>query len=300
MTELSKEIFEKYQVRKTHKQKSAFIKLLQERLGKDKVKVESGGIFGSRNIIIGDIDKAEYVLGAHYDTQPVMPFPNFLTPKNVFIYILYNLFIVFAMFAIIYIVGGIMFLLKADFWTVYYVCLLILIGMMLLIYAGKANKHTANDNTSGVITLIEAFHNEKLKDNMAFVLFDHEEVGMFGSMAFAGKHKKQLKNKPVINFDCVGVGDTVMVLSNKRARKLFGGKIKNAFVSDEEKEVLHETPLTAFYPSDQMNFKTAVGVATFKKKRGLGYYVDKIHTSKDTELDERNISFIISSLERLV
>ena len=61
-------------------------------------------------------------------------------------------------------------------------------------FVGKANKHTANDNTSGVLTLIEALHEDELKD-VCCVFFDHEEVGLFGSRFFYKKHKEELRIK---------------------------------------------------------------------------------------------------------
>ena len=53
MHELSKKILDKYQVRKTKKQKTEFIELLQKELN-HKITIEEGGLFKSRNIIVGD------------------------------------------------------------------------------------------------------------------------------------------------------------------------------------------------------------------------------------------------------
>ena len=55
-----------------------------------------------------------------------------------------------------------------------------IIGVLLLFFAGPANKHTANDNTSGVATLIEIMKElpEELRSDVAFIFFDLEEVGL--------------------------------------------------------------------------------------------------------------------------
>ena len=60
---------------------------------------------------------------------------------------------------------------------------------------GPANKHTANDNTSGVITLLEASLSMPDEDRkqVCFVFFDNEEKGMFGSAAFTKAHRKAKK-----------------------------------------------------------------------------------------------------------
>ena len=91
MTDSTREIFEKYQVRKTGKQKNAFIEYMQ-RVAADMgygLKVEKGS-FGAKNLVVGDISRAKVVYSAHYDTAPVLPFPNVITPKNFGIYLLYN------------------------------------------------------------------------------------------------------------------------------------------------------------------------------------------------------------------
>ena len=47
-----------------------------------------------------------------------------------------------------------------------------------------------------------------------------------------------------------------------------------------------------FYPSDQARFKKGVGVCALKKKPVIGYYMDRIHTRKDTVLDEKNLELL--------
>lgn len=299
MQELSEKILKEYQVRKTKKQKTEFIDFLKEELRDYKIEVEEGGLLKSRNIVVGDLEKCEIVLGAHYDTQPVLPFPNFLAPKNMVAYLLYC----FLLFAAIFVIGFVVMfalLLILDNMDlaliIYYSILLCLIGWM---FVGKANKHTANDNTSGVITLIEALHNEDIKDKVCCVFFDHEEVGLFGSAAFAKKHKAILKDKLVMNFDCVSDGDYIMLVINKKAKEA-QNKLKESFKDSENKKFLFESSSNTLYPSDQVNFKKAIGVAAFKRKKFIGYYMDRIHTKKDTIFERENIETIIEGLKNFV
>ena len=97
MTELSRIIFEKYQIRKSKNQKTEFINLLKEHMP---VNIQTGGLLKSRNIIVGDVEKADVVFTAHYDTCAVMPFPNFITPKNIVVYLLYSLLICVPIFVV--------------------------------------------------------------------------------------------------------------------------------------------------------------------------------------------------------
>lgn len=319
MNEISQEIFEKYQVRKTRKQKSSFISFIQEKY--KEAKVEKGGLLGSRNIVIGDVEKAEAIYTAHYDTCSRLPFPNFLTPKNVLIYALYNVLIssvlllfyglfLFSILAVAFILlfgfyyvsllFGLFSLSSSSvipFSTLYYGLIPILSSIsfplfFLLVFAGPANKHTANDNTSGVITLCEIYESlsEEEKEKVAFVFFDHEELGLWGSRFFRKKYKKEMKEKLLINFDCVSDGDTIMFVLNKKTKEKYGEKLERVFGEKEEgKEYIFEDSFSTIYPSDQKGFRYGVGVASFKKKKIIGFYMDKIHTGKDKEWYERNI-----------
>lgn len=65
MTELTYEIMKNYQVRKTSEQKTAFIELLKRYF--PDMRVETGGMLKCRNIVIGDVENADVVFGAHYD-----------------------------------------------------------------------------------------------------------------------------------------------------------------------------------------------------------------------------------------
>ena len=298
MLELSSLILNNYQVRKTKVQKTAFINLLKEHL-KDNISIEEGGLFKSRNIIVGDIHKAKVILTAHYDTQPILPFPNFLTPKNLLIYLVFNIFVfLYAMILDIIFLFIVGFIFKDA--TIMQILNYIFCAFMVAwMFIGKANKHTANDNTSGVITLIEAI-NANINDDIAYVFFDHEEVGLLGSALFAKMHRDIINNKLVINFDCVGDGDYLMFILNQKLDPKYQQIFSDSFKSSNPKEVIITSSKNTLYPSDQINFKQSVGVAAFKKHRFIGYYLDKIHTAKDTNLDYQNIQIILDGLKQLM
>ena len=169
---------------------------------------------------------------------------------------------------------------------------------LLVLLAGPPNPHTVNDNTSGVITLCElmAALSPEERSKVAFVFFDNEESGLFGSRYFARLHKKEgLKDKLVMNFDCVSDGEHIMLVQNPSAGKAWGTQLKEAFVSTPEHTVHHESSKTTLYPSDQSSFPTNVGVAAFKHKKGIGLYIDRIHTVRDTVLRESNITYLVES-----
>ena len=171
--------------------------------------------------------------------------------------------------------------------------------ILALLLAGPANKHNANDNTSGVTVLLDlmaAMPNEQ-RDQVAFVFFDLEELGCVGSARFYKMHKSKLKSTPIINFDCVGVGSTILLAPRKGARDL-SSTLAEAFVADGgfTTEVAAKS---AYSNSDHRHFPRGVGVAAFTtSKHGL-LYTGKIHTKNDTECREANIDFVVSCAARL-
>jgi hypothetical protein len=300
MLEISKEILEKYQVRKTRKQKTDFIDYIKQKY--PSACVEEGGFGKNRNIVIGDLASAKSVFTAHYDTCAVLPFPNFITPKNFIIYLLYNILIAIPFLALMPVLYCVLFALSQNFIISYYLSLAAVFGIMIyVLMLGKPNKNTANDNTSGVIALCElmASLTEDERAKCAFVFFDNEENGLLGSSFFASLHKKEMRQKLLVNMDCVGEGDNVMFVISKKAEQ-FRAQLYSSFKNTENKTPLFEKAASAFYPSDQINFKTTVAVASLKRNPVFGYYMDKIHTPKDTVCEEENIRYLCDGFSKFI
>lgn len=300
MTALSNEILEKYQVRKTRKQKTAFIELIKNNF--PDLVVQKGGFPQSRNLILGDIEKAKVVLSAHYDTCAKLPFPNLITPKNIFVYILYSIAIAIPIVALGFGLSFLLSLFINDIILNHVVLIVFYIVVLLLLYAGPANKHTANDNTSGVITLCEIYQalSDEQREKVAIVFFDNEELGLIGSSHFRSVYKNQMKNKLLINYDCVSDGDHIMIGISKAARPQYNKKFNDSFLSNEEKNVIVEKAENLVYPSDQSNFKCTAAIAALNKNKIVGYYMSRIHTAKDTVFDERNITLLRDSTIKLI
>ena len=297
MTETTKIILENYQVRKTRKQKRAFSEYLETTATSYGYEFkEEKGALGSKNLIVGDPERAKVVYTAHYDTAPVLPFPNFITPKNIFIYILYNLLILAMFFAIAFFLGFAsgylcaMLSLSDDVAFIIAEALYILV--IFLFIAGPANKHTANDNTSGVTLLIDIMRDlpEQSRGDVAFVFFDLEEMGLIGSSSFARAHRDIMKNKLLLNFDCVSDGENILFVLRKGAVP-YRGAIEAAF-APKNGFVTEVAEKGVFYPSDQARFYCGVGVAALKKTKGGLLYMNRIHTPRDVIYTEENIEFL--------
>lgn len=295
----SNQIRNEFQVRKTAAQKSLFRSWVSDTLTAHgyNVHIETGGsLIKSSNVIVGDPERAKVVFTAHYDTCPVLPFPNFITPQNLLLYLLYQILIVVPMF--VFAIGAELLLLilwdEAPMWIAMLVVYLVLGFFLWWMFAGPANKHTMNDNTSGVVTLMEIARSlpEERRNDVAFVFFDNEEKGLLGSTFFKKKHGTQTKNTLVFNFDCVSDGDYIHFYPNKALKKdaQLSELIYNSFATDNTKcvEVIKGF---GYYPSDQKSFIRGIGVAALHKGP-VGYWLGRIHTKRDTVFDERNIELL--------
>lgn len=306
MNEISCKILDYYQVRKTKKQKEEFRKYIIHELNQYGYcpKIQNKGI--NNNIIIGNMEKAKIFCTAHYDTQAVLPFPNLIVPNNLFGLILSQLAIIICVLILIFLINIVF--IKLFVWTGLFngfelsiassISWLIIMIWMLF---GKANKHTANDNTSGVVTIIESAIKlpEDFRDEICFVLFDNEELGLLGSAAFAKEYKEYIKNKLIINFDCVSDANDIFFFPTKQIKNDQSKHevIIKAFASTNYINV-HMNKGFGFYPSDNFNFKCAYGVCSLKK--GLFYYLDRIHTSRDIIFNEENIELLSDGVCKLV
>ncbi len=221
MDDIARVILEKYQIRKSRKQKRAFRTFAKEKIEKMGYKYnEEKGMLGAVNIVVGDPTSAKVTYTAHYDTCAIMPFPNFITPTNFGIYLLYQVLITLFLFALAALGVG-AFHLAANlvpsssdvlFWIAPKFGGLIVFSLIFLLLFGPANQHTANDNTSGTITLFEIMEKlpSEMREEVAFIFFDLEESGLFGSAGYASKHSKKSKHMFVVNFDCVSDGNTIL------------------------------------------------------------------------------------------
>ena len=304
MIESPLDILENHEIRKTKVQKENFrtdVLAYFHRHGYQ-TRVEEGS-FHCRNILAGDPDKAKFLITAHYDTPAGMIVPNFITPCNLLLYLLWQIAVV-VLFIILAVIPGVLaaLLTSNDGIAVFvtYVSYWLLLFIMLF---GPANRHNANDNTSGVVTALEIAKSlpESLRDQVCFVLFDMEELGLIGSASHRKAHKAATETQLVLNLDCVGEGDEILFFPTKKLKKMDAtvGCLQIATGSFGQKRIYVRTKGFSVYPSDQRNFPLGVGIAAFKRSKA-GLYLDKIHTRKDTTLDQTNVNLLRAAIISVV
>lgn len=298
------DVVKNYPVRKSKKQKQAFRADVTQWLQNLGYPVcEEEGSFHSCNLVIGDPQRARYLVTAHYDTCARLPFPNLITPCNFWTFLLYQIFICLMLMLPALAVGGLVGYLLHSFDIGYFLFVVLLWAAIVLMLIGPANSSNVNDNTSGVVTLLEIARSipELHRKNVCFVLFDLEEAGLIGSASYKKKHKREIPNQLVLNLDCVGEGDDIYFFPTAKLKKskerlaplqkLAGGYGK--------KSIAVRTKGFSIHPSDQSNFPYGVGICALK--RGwAGLYLSRIHTPRDTVLDETNVNILRAALTTLI
>jgi hypothetical protein len=297
MTEVSKRILDQYQVRKSRKQKHAFIEFLQKYFPEMKIEYHKGS--GSNNLILGNPAKSKILISAHYDTCAQLPIPNFVTPLKPVLSILYGLILIIPICAVILALHMLLIPIIDSYSLRNWLSIALLYYIIIF---GPANKHTVNDNTSGVITLCELYQSltAEEKENVCLIFFDNEEKGLLGSAAYRKQHKEEIKNQLLINLDCVSDGSNILLAVSKKARESYMPSITEAFSETTTKKVLLKNLEKVYYPSDQAKFPLSIAIAALKFKKIPGYYMDRIHTKRDTIMDEGNIQFITENILKLI
>lgn len=294
------DILTDFPVRKSKQQKALFrdaVRTYVQCLGYDCA--EEAGTLGCRNLVIGDPQRAGYLITAHYDTCARLPFPNFLTPCHLVPFLLWQIGIT-PLLLMVGVLTGIAVGWVSGSTAAGAVCgYLLLLAELVLMLFGPANPCNANDNTSGVVTLLEIARSfpENQRHRVCFVLFDLEEAGCIGSASYRKTHRVQTDQQIVLNLDCVGDGDHILLFPTKKLkqnRKRLTSLYKACGYCGNKSILLREKGFS-FYPSDQVNFPCGVGICALKKRKKL-LYLGRIHTKRDTVLEQTNVNLLRAAL----
>lgn len=296
------DILKLHPIRKTEEQKEAFRRDIQtyiQELGYSyTLETEKNK---AQNVIIGNPEKAKYLISAHYDTPATLGIPNVCTPCNGLLAGLRYLAAV--LFGATY-SGGAFILIQAGMLIPGIVLLLLLLCDLWLMRVAPANVNNANDNTSGVVTLLEIARSlpEAHRNKVCFLLFDLEEKGLKGSAAYRKAHKDITEKQILLNLDCVGDGDHILLMPTKKLRKdaAFIGRLKYLGGWFGKKQILTIDKGFCAYNSDHKNFPLAVGIGAFHKRKGAGFVLDKIHTKHDTNLEITNVNLLRAAIITLI
>lgn len=277
---MKNKLFNEYAMRFSNKQKKKFRKAAKEyieELGYDVI--EHKTIYGT-NLYFGN-DKSNYTVTAHYDTATNMamfyPFMKFAGVR-------YGQFLVLLPFFIILKISNIAFLLVATvFLVIVLICLLI------------PNKYNYNDNSSGVLSILIHAEQNKNDPKFFYALTDNEEKGLFGAKALKNYLKaRKLKSNRIINLDCVGIGDRLLLVhpTDSNHSKMIYEKLAENMQIDKMKSKL--------LASDHLLFGEHGLMLTRVNNPKLGnkdVYIPNLHTNKDREIDMKHVFEVVEALK---
>lgn len=313
MLNMPLDVLQQHPVRKNRPQKRAFRNAVEAYVSRMGVSfcLEKG------NIIIGDPEKAKYLVTAHYDTGVALPVSNRLYAEGSVFYVLHQLYIGVLLTLLPIILSCVC---SVAAMLVYYrntglldagdliplgvvVFVLSLVALLLIshwtTYWGPANKNNANNNTSGVITVLECLRSlpESQRHKVCFVLFDRYETGMKGSACYYRKHRQALQKQLVLDLSCVGDGDHIFLFTTDKLKQnnTLLPSIYKCCGYFGAKSILVKEKGRAAHPADYQKFPYAVGISAFKKGKN-GHYIDRIHTSRDTILDITNVNLLRTAI----
>jgi len=297
------DVLQQHPIRKSKKQKATFRQDVTEyakSLGYD-VNVETKGSIN--NVVIGDPKTAKYLITAHYDTPAGMLIPNLITPCNFWLFLLYQIAVTVLIFLPSILANLLLRYLGYTHDIAFSLSYILLCVSLLFLYFGPANKNNANDNTSGVVTVLETAKSmpENLRERVCFVLFDQEELGLLGSSAYRKAHKKQSSDQIVLNLDCVGEGNDILFFPTAKLKKNKSMLTWLKSVQDTmgQKSITIRDKGFSVYPSDQAKFPYGVGICALRRNK-LCRYLSRIHTNRDTILEETNVNILRACLTTLV
>ena len=294
------EINNLFPVRRKEDEKSAFYEYVCSELGQEKVKLEQ--LDKNNNIVIGNVQEAIVVITAHYDTPAASLVPNFMIPANKVIGTLIALCypLAMALFSIMVAFGsGALF--SLDDSTIMFIYLILYFSLFFGSTRFISNKNNKNDNTSGV-SAVMTLASSITSDKVAFILFDNEEKGLLGSKAYNKKHKELMMDKLVINLDCVGNGDNMIVITKEDAERTVEYELLRKTLSTEDNTYsVHYVPFKKSSGlSDHRSFPRSICVMAANKGNFVKFITGRIHTSRDTVVNSENISFLCNRLSEFI
>ncbi len=255
------------------------------------------------NVVAGDPETARVILVAHYDTGIREPLPPMICPTRPVTYALYQaLTPTLALLLSLVLSFAVTMPLNMPTLTLPLFLLLIICGLLYLRFGPSETRNT-DDNTSGVAALLEtaAALTPRYRGQVAFAFLDCGMGGrMLGARAFRGAYPS-VKEKTVINVNCVAWGDELLILPSKYSRwnTEVLDAINDSFENTEEKTCFLKTEGLAYYPSDNRAFRYSVTICACEKLAGFGRCILPRRAERGGA-DEENLRLLREGLCRLI
>ncbi len=247
----------------------------------------------SENLETTNDECYEYLLIAHYDTGTRMPFWMMWFMK------IFGLNRQLLILGIIFILSFLTSFLLGN-----YIVYLVILLFLSLIPIAIPNKVNYDDNTSGIISVLEIARKLELKgkkEKIKILIVDNEELGLWGSAAaykMLNKSQDNLTNKKIINLDCVGQGNIPVIVSNSTS------PYKNILLKHLSSKFKNVKDINMILPaSDNFSFRKYGALSVLMTENSSfkdGYYIKNIHSINDNLIDFERIDNLTDCIVEMI
>ncbi|RPI83460.1 MAG: M28 family peptidase [Chloroflexi bacterium] len=294
---------ERFPVRITGKQKTAFLNELEQELklrGFETERHAFRSLGFTNQVLITRCSEPRAIFLAHIDTATIMPFwlawlsRLFGHTRQVEMTIAVFLFILF----FYELLPKLMPSLILDIAQVFLGAVLLISSITLLI----PTPHNREDNTSGVLGLMTLADWMKdkpvLRERVQFAFVDNEELGLLGSSAlkrYWDQSKHPYQNAVIVSLDCISRGKKPLLVYHKEdnlARRLL--PYIQRLLPDTETTNMGFLPL-----SDNYTFREHASVNISLADRSIlpgGYFIPDIHSPGDNDFSTERFGKLMEGI----
>lgn len=304
---LEKNIKEKYMIRGRKKEKEDFRKFIISEMQKSNYEAEEFKYktYINENTVNveSNVENSKIIFTAHYDTPP----------KNLFFILINIINLVQRLFGvnkvsnilfvlILSLLIKVFFKLSYNYGIIIYSILIFEAVLLIVGFLCMKNKNNMIDNTSGVVGLLNLAKMFDGREDVGFIFFDNEEIGLKGSKGAAkrlyGKKDICMKDKLIVNLDCICsksdldewiISTTDYNKDSESTRDNFIDKLSREIKVIKKKKASK---------TDYLSFKENSSISIGKYSKGIisGHYLKDIHSYKDKTLYISDIESLTNKL----
>lgn len=257
-----------------------------------------------RNVTAGDLNQADVVFAAAYDTPansllPDMRFYPFQISKNLKqerLNFLVRLVLLIVLALIAYFC--VQFFGRSEgFWKALYMLLLVLtVGVAVYFGSERANRFNFNRNSASLAVMHKIAEECQNNPKIAFVFFDRSVSSFAGIKAF--KEQFGLQNKTLLLLDSVADGETLLVAHhsdmNSSAKKLISNASAIGLTINER------TYCGSKMKDNILDLQNGMLYFVSGTVVGKEFYVENVNSKKDVKVDMERLSKIAETLSNFV
>lgn len=250
-----------------------------------------------KNIVIGDLKAAKYVMCAHYDTTPKLPM---VIERN---YAFCHNGVSIA--SLVLGLGlGVMFYFLNLLWIGIIAFLLGVYGFLKVSgIIGESRSFSYNNNTSGIIALLHMMsEHHDFHGQVAYVFIDNRNKGLAGSKALSKMMQQQKmivekEDKKFVFFDCIGIGRDFAISWYRETK--FVDKLKDLFLERKKEYSIRLKEDSKTDVNDYLSFKRFdhASITCYDMVKKNKFSQKAIKPKKDDSIDLKNIEFVVSIIK---